>query len=603
MHETKARRQPKPGPELERIDPPGPAGEVTDEEFATTPIRARTGSRPADPDGRWNTQIVPTAPETYPFLHPPAKDDEMGRLGEYRIIRLLGRGGMALVFLAEDIALRRKVALKVLKPEMGNDPDMWRRFEREARLMASIKHENLVSVFHVAHEGQIIFLAMELLDGETVDEWLRRVGQAEPREAIRIGKEIAAGLDALHGQRLVHRDIKPNNLWIERPSGRIKILDLGLARPIDDKSHYTEAGLVVGTPAFMSPEQARGDTLDARSDLFSLGAVLYCLVTGHLPFDAPAMMGILAALIECKPQPIHEHNPNVPAALAQFIMQLLSKDPAARPASAAEVIERLEAIDKGPQDATPEMARPLAAKPAVQHAVKAQPARVLPVRAVAAPAPETPRPRKSGVRSIRKKTSRGRAWPLAVIGILAVVALVGLAGTAVALTLLLTGNNGPAAPAKEAPAKVYLKAQGPIDGSTWIDRPPPPPPGEPKGPPKVFTGVSVGGVPSPQGIFMHPPLKPAGGISRLSYRLDGQYTTFQADVSLNDGPPRAKTPLTFAVYGDGKLLWQSKPLVSQAEAQQCRISVQNVEVLTLQVDCPGDPRAAHAVWIEPHVSK
>ena len=214
----------------------------------------------------------------FSFLLPPVDSDEIGRLGNYRVLRFLKKGGMGYVFYAEDVALRRPVALKVMSPDLKGDADGWPRFLREARAMAAIKHKHLVTIYGAGQEGEVVYFAMELLEGETLEAWMERVKRPPIPEVLRIGQEIASGLEVLHRQNLVHRDIKPANLWLESPDRHVKILDLGLARPVSHEGHLTTAGTILGTPGYMSPEQARGDAIDSRSDLFSLGCVLYALV-------------------------------------------------------------------------------------------------------------------------------------------------------------------------------------------------------------------------------------------------------------------------------------------------------------------------------------
>jgi len=286
--------------------------------------------------------------ESYGCLRAPKRDDEIGRLGGYRVLKLLGEGGMAFVFLAEDLDLRRRVALKVMKPALDSDPTAGPRFLREARTLASIKHEHVVTVYQVGQEDRTIFLAMELLQGRTLDDWVLAKGPPNTTEILRLAREIAAGLEAIHRNGLIHRDLKPNNIWVEDQSGRIKLLDFGLVRPVEDDAKFTGSGFIVGTPAFMSPEQARGTKIDARSDLFSLGAVLYFMASGKLPFKSDTAVGMLTAVAVDHPLPIETHNPRLPRAASILIMQLLEKNADDRPSTAREVIDRLQALEATP---------------------------------------------------------------------------------------------------------------------------------------------------------------------------------------------------------------------------------------------------------------
>jgi serine/threonine protein kinase len=249
-------------------------------ESGLTDRQRRTPGRPSSaPEGRTvrsGGSEQPPDSAAYPFLLPPVRPDEIGRLGNYRVLRLLGRGGMGFVFEAEDLALGRAVALKVLRPEL-KDPEGWQRFLREARLLASIKHDHLVTIFQAGQEGDAVFFAMELLEGESLQARLERGPQPGIEEVSRIGREVAAGLAILHERGLLHRDLTLGNVWLEAPAGRVKILDLGLARSVKEDAPLTRVGTIMGTPGFMSPEQARGRPTDARSDLFSLGCVLYWL--------------------------------------------------------------------------------------------------------------------------------------------------------------------------------------------------------------------------------------------------------------------------------------------------------------------------------------
>jgi serine/threonine protein kinase len=191
---------------------------------------------------------------------------------------------MGIVFRAEDTRLRRIVALKVMQPRFASETKIRQRFRAEAQAMAALKSDHVVTVYEVGVAGELPFLAMEFLEGEALDSLQKRVGHLPLAEILRIGRETANGLAAAHARGLVHRDIKPSNLWLEAPTGRVKILDFGLARLNSGTCQASQVGLIVGTPAFMAPEQARGEAVDYRADLFSLGCVLYWLCTSELPF-------------------------------------------------------------------------------------------------------------------------------------------------------------------------------------------------------------------------------------------------------------------------------------------------------------------------------
>ena len=536
--------------------PPPGAGRPAPSEEATEWMRGPRGKRGTPADGA-STAIT----RNYPFLLPPVEPDEIGRLGNYRVLDLLGKGGMAYVFLAEDAGLRRRVALKIMKPELEGDGDAGQRFAREARLMAAVKHEHLVTVFQVGQESGVVYLAMELLRGETLEGRAARLGPAPAKDLPRLGREIAAGLAEMHRHGLVHRDIKPSNLWLEAPGEHVKVLDFGLARFIDDDAGFTREGVIVGTPGFMAPEQARGDKVDARSDLFSLGAVLYGLATGARPFPGKNTMAVLTALAVSDPCPARELNPNLPPALSELIDRLLAKAPEDRPASAEDVIDQLRQIEADLGDPTARR-RPL------------PPTQVL--------LPPDERASASGNTLFARRR---------------------LVEAAAAVVLIVGGSL--LVPALTETPKTYLSDLVPVDTKGWIKQPPAPlvlDPGKPRTP-KAYGGVRVGGKPSPRGLFMHPPQKRDGGTARLDFRLHGQYAAFEAEVSLNDGPPLSVTPLTFSVQGDGRVLWQSREVRTGKDTQTCHVAVRGVNVLTLEVDCPGPSRGAHAVWIEPRLTK
>jgi hypothetical protein len=272
-------------------------------------------------------------------LEPPSQPNTLGRLKHYEMREILGQGAFGTVFKAFDERLQRIVAVKVLAPRLAASDLARERFTREARAAAAIRHDNVINIYAVEDEP-IPYLVMEYIDGPTLQEKLDRHGPLPLPEVLRIGAQTAAGLAAAHKQGLVHRDIKPSNILLENGVERVKITDFGLARPSAGGS-LTQKGVVAGTPEFMSPEQALGEPVDARSDLFSLGSVLYALCAGASPFAGGSVVAILKKVCEETPAPLHERNPAVPPTLAADISRLLAKQPTARFASATEVSERL----------------------------------------------------------------------------------------------------------------------------------------------------------------------------------------------------------------------------------------------------------------------
>ena len=287
------------------------------------------------------------------FLKPAEGSGELGRLETFRIIRVLGRGGMGVVFEAEDTRLKRAVAVKAMLPRMARKPQASERFLREARAAAALQHDHVVAVYHVGVEGGVPYLVMPLLQGASLADSLLSRESGQPVAALsvsailRLGREIAAGLAAAHQVGLIHRDIKPANIWLDAAAGgRAKILDFGLARPAGDDEQLSSPGLVVGTPCYMSPEQAQGKPVDGRADLFSLGCVLYQLAAGRLPFKGTDAVATLLIAATEEPPPLEQLNPELPPALSALIRRLLAKSPVSRPSSAQAVVEEIERIER-----------------------------------------------------------------------------------------------------------------------------------------------------------------------------------------------------------------------------------------------------------------
>jgi serine/threonine protein kinase len=270
------------------------------------------------------------------FLQPPRGPGHLGRLGHYEVLGVIGRGGMGVVLKAFDDTLHRMVAIKVLAPQLATSVTARKRFIREAQAAAAVRDEHVVSIYAVEETAGLPYLVMELIAGISLQERLDRTGPLKVQEILRIGMQTAAGLAAAHGQGVIHRDIKPANILLENGVERVKITDFGLARSVDD-DRLTQSGVVAGTPQYMSPEQANGQPVDARADLFSLGSVLYALCTGRPPFQADSPLATLKCVCEYTPLPIPSINPSIPLWLVAIIARLHSKNPAERFATASEV--------------------------------------------------------------------------------------------------------------------------------------------------------------------------------------------------------------------------------------------------------------------------
>jgi serine/threonine protein kinase len=299
------------------------------------------------------------APEEAGNAVPASRSREKGlQFGQYHVLRMLGEGGMGIVYECEDLVLDRRVALKVLHLGSGRTQGQRERFLREARAVASLHHDNIVPVWHVGEEGSEPFLVMPLLAGESLAARLARERPLPLDLVLQVARETAAALVAAHANGLVHRDIKPANLWLEeRPEGvRVQVLDFGLVSVEQEAGVLTKTGAILGTAQYMAPEQARGEE-DARADLFSLGCVLYELTTGERPFQGPTLMAVLSALENHQPPPPHEVCPDVPRELSDLVMRLLEKDRTRRPASAVEVgrlLAKLGQPEIGPRPTTRE---------------------------------------------------------------------------------------------------------------------------------------------------------------------------------------------------------------------------------------------------------
>ena len=295
------------------------------------------------------------------------QSDSIGRLGDYEIKRLLGAGSTGVVYEAIDQRLRRRVALKVLRPSLGAAAKD--RFMAEARSAAAIDHPGVVTIYQVGEDSALAYMAMELSDGQTLEERLHEVSFLPEPEIKRISKQIAEGLAAAHRHGLIHRDIKPANIWLKANTGQVLILDFGLARIADDDPQMTATGILAGTPNYMSPEQTRGLELDGRSDLFSLGCLMYRAATGKLPFGSTGVLATLQAVQHAEARAPRQLNPHVGEDFSDLTMMLLQKHPTDRPDHAAALVEALQTerhLWPFRADRLAEIDPPKATKPAVE---------------------------------------------------------------------------------------------------------------------------------------------------------------------------------------------------------------------------------------------
>jgi eukaryotic-like serine/threonine-protein kinase len=263
----------------------------------------------------------------------------LDRIGPYRLLERIGGGATSIIFAAHDDAMDRRVAVKMIVADLEDEPETRERFYREAKVTAQLRHPNIVAVLHVGEDRGHPFIVMELLDGWALGDYLNRDPARPLAVKIDLIAQLCAGLQAAHDHGVVHRDIKPSNLFVQR-DGVLKILDFGLARL--QASTLTASGQIVGTPDFMSPEQAIGQQVDARSDIFSASAVAYLILTGRAPFTGPHLRRTLDALLNEDPPPPTEAE--APAPLRAVLSRGLAKDPALRYQSCADMLGDLQAV-------------------------------------------------------------------------------------------------------------------------------------------------------------------------------------------------------------------------------------------------------------------
>lgn len=266
------------------------------------------------------------------------------KLKDFFILRRIGRGAMADVYLAQQLSLGRQVALKVLNPELARDPNYVRRFDHEARAAAALVHGSIVQIYEVGQENGVHYIAQEYVAGRNLGEVIRTSGSIAPQLTLDILRQVAAALAKAASQGIVHRDIKPENIMLAK-SGEVKVADFGLARVQGEgAAQLTQVGVTMGTPLYMSPEQIEGRQLDARSDIYSLGVTAYHMLTGQPPFTGDSPLAVAVQHLNQPAVPLATRRPDVPGRLAQFIDRMMAKHPADRFADPATLLVELHAL-------------------------------------------------------------------------------------------------------------------------------------------------------------------------------------------------------------------------------------------------------------------
>ena len=273
------------------------------------------------------------------------------RLGNYEIESLLGRGGMGVVYKARQISLNRAVALKILPPTLSSEASFVKRFQREAEAVAQLDHSNIVQIFDISKAKGLHFFSMQYIEGRALDEVLKEQGCLDASEAVRIISQAAQGIEHAHKNGIIHRDIKPSNIILD-DSGNVKVMDFGLARSTEERSKLTRSGTLMGTLDYMSPEQCQGDELDGRTDIYSLGVVLYEILTGKAPFDAPNEAALLNKIINEEPPKDMAVNPEISSGLSTILSKMMAKDRANRYKAIPELLEEIEKIRSLPSSSS-----------------------------------------------------------------------------------------------------------------------------------------------------------------------------------------------------------------------------------------------------------
>ncbi|MCP5102953.1 MAG: serine/threonine protein kinase [bacterium] len=274
------------------------------------------------------------------------ENDLMGKqVSNYKITGRLGKGGMATVYKAHELSLNRMVALKVLSPQLSEDADFVKRFQREAQAAAKLNHPNIVQVYAIGEEEGLHYFAMEYVKGTTLAHIKKDEGTLEPGRAVAITRQVAEALGEAHKAGLVHRDIKPSNIMLDA-SGKAKVADFGIAFVIEAKTKLTQAGSIIGTPEYLSPEQCEGKPVDGRSDIYSLGVTLYEVLTGRTPYEADTPVSMLMKIVKGNFPPIGEVNPKVPQPVQKLVEKMMETDPQKRYADVNQLLAAIGEVEK-----------------------------------------------------------------------------------------------------------------------------------------------------------------------------------------------------------------------------------------------------------------
>jgi len=517
-------------------------------------------------------------------------------LGPYVLLERLGEGGAGQVFKARHAASGRLVALKTIRAELLADVETVQRFSREVQLISRLNHPHIVRASDGAAEGLRGVLVMEYIEGIDLHHLVERRGPLPAVQACDYIRQSALALQHIHEQGLVHRDIKPPNLFVTQladrpPWGVVKLLDLGLARltqRTDSKTlaTVTQTGMVLGTLDYLAPEQALDfREVDIRADIYALGCTLFFLLTGRPPFpEGTAAQKLLLHQLR-EPPAVESLRPDLPPHLPALVRKMLAKQPADRFQTPGEVALYL---------ANPQLAPGVERPPEARAADGERTVRVV-------PAPTAP----ANLPRWRNRALVGLAG-VALLAVLLVVLVV--AGSGKSPTTLAAGpfagqttaSSGSAGSAKRPTETVYLAdlperevATAPVMQLR-------------KGPFYWFgtlRPLAINGKVAAKGLMVHPP---GSGVGQVKYQLDQPFAFFRTGVGLIDSVTGSPTPLKFRIIGDGRVLWESRPVQKPGDLQETNVSVAGVKLLELAIDCPGPDHGganntAHALWFDPQL--